>query len=100
MSYCRYCKPFGDEGNINTLIPIALAATVVNKTRADLPRLIVVNSGHIRFDLVQGPFTFDDSFIVSPFPDAFQFIPDVPYSAAKVSRLCSFLFVSTNTFVF
>lgn len=35
------------------------------------------------FDLVKGPFTFDDSFIVSPFTDGFQFIPSVPYKVAS-----------------
>ncbi|KAL8684919.1 MAG: hypothetical protein Q9218_008071, partial [Villophora microphyllina] len=61
----------------------ALAATVINQTRADIPRLIIINTGSIRFDLVKGPFTFDDSFIVSPFDDAFQFIPNVPYTLAS-----------------
>ena len=37
----------------------------------------------IGFDLVKGPFTFDDSFIVSPFADGFQFIPSVPYTIAS-----------------
>ena len=35
------------------------------------------------FDLVKGPFTFDDSFIVSPFTDGFQFIHSVPYDTAR-----------------
>jgi len=42
-----------------------------------------VNTGSIRFDLVKGPFTYDDSFIVSPFNDAFQYIASVPYKYAK-----------------
>lgn len=99
-TYCQFCKPIGDPGNINTFLPIALAATVINQTRKAIPRLIIINSGsvspifsrssahltdtwQIRFDLVQGPFTFDDSFIVSPFNDAFQYIPLVPYSIAS-----------------
>ncbi|KAH8724465.1 Metallo-dependent phosphatase-like protein [Phaeosphaeriaceae sp. PMI808] len=56
-SYCQYCKPFLAEGNIFKLF--------------------------VRFDLAKGPFTYDDSFIVSPFYDAFQFIPDVPYEQAS-----------------
>ncbi|KAL8649453.1 MAG: hypothetical protein Q9210_004390 [Variospora velana] len=82
-TYCEFCKPFGADGNIFTFLETALAATVVNKSRADIPRLIIINTGTIRFDLVKGPFTFDDSFIVSPFNDAFQFIPDVPYDLAS-----------------
>ncbi|KAL8665355.1 MAG: hypothetical protein Q9202_002247 [Teloschistes flavicans] len=82
-SYCQSCKPFMAEGNIFKLLSTALAATVVNESRALIPRLIIINTGSIRFDLVKGPFTFDDSFIVSPFDDAFQFIPNVPYTLAS-----------------
>ena len=83
QTWCETCKPFGDPGNIASLLTTALAATVINETRADIPRLIIINTGSIRFDLVKGPFTFDDAFIVSPFKDAFQFIPDVPYNIAR-----------------
>lgn len=82
-TYCMDCKPFGSEGNIYKLLEAALAEVVVNETRADVPRLITLNTGSVRFDLVKGPFTHDDSYIVSPFPNAFQFIPDVPYSQAS-----------------
>lgn len=33
-TYCESCKPFGDPGNINTFLPIALGATVVNESRS------------------------------------------------------------------
>ena len=56
-TYCQFCKPFLAKGNIFGLIQEALATTVVNVSRADIPRLIIVNTGSIRFDLVQGPFT-------------------------------------------
>ncbi|KAL9011806.1 MAG: hypothetical protein Q9173_003377, partial [Seirophora scorigena] len=101
-TYCQSCKPFGADGNIFSFLETALAATVVNESRADIPRLIIINTGTVRFDLVKGPFTLyayhsstlhantltvlfssDDSFIVSPFKDAFQFIPNVPYSLAS-----------------
>lgn len=82
-TYCQYCKPFLAEGNIFKLLQTALSTVVVNETRKDVPRLIIINTGSVRFDLAQGPFTYDDSFIVSPFDDAFQFIPDVPYEQAS-----------------
>ncbi|KAH6643563.1 Metallo-dependent phosphatase-like protein [Boeremia exigua] len=82
-TYCQYCKPFGAPGNIFTLLSTALSTVVVNETRKDTPRLIIINTGSVRFDLTQGPFTYDDSFIVSPFADAFQFLPDVPYAQAS-----------------
>ncbi|KAH8684865.1 Metallo-dependent phosphatase-like protein [Tricladium varicosporioides] len=82
-TYCQSCKPFQADGNIFSLVPVALGATVINASRASTPRYIIVNTGSIRFDLVKGPFTYDDSFIVSPFNDAFQFIKDVPYDMAR-----------------
>jgi hypothetical protein len=82
-TYCQYCKPFLAEGNIFKLLQTALATVVVNQTRKDTPRLIIINTGSVRFDLAKGPFTYDDSFIVSPFQDSFQFIPDVPYTQAS-----------------
>lgn len=83
QTYCQYCKPFGAEGNIFTLLQTALSTVVVNETRKDTPRLIIINTGSVRFDLAQGPFTYDDSFIVSPFSDSFQFLADVPYAQAS-----------------
>jgi 2',3'-cyclic-nucleotide 2'-phosphodiesterase (5'-nucleotidase family) len=83
QTYCQYCTPYGDDRNIYTLMVKALAATVVNASRAEIPRLILIHKGNIRFDLVQGPFTYDDSFIVSPFKNTFQFISDVPYEIAS-----------------
>lgn len=82
-TYCQYCKPFLAEGNIFKLLQTALATVVVNQTRKDEARLIIINTGSVRFDLAQGPFTYDDSFIVSPFSDSFQYIADVPYEQAS-----------------
>ncbi|KAF2795849.1 hypothetical protein K505DRAFT_348335 [Melanomma pulvis-pyrius CBS 109.77] len=82
-TYCQYCKPFLADGNLFGLLQTALSTVVVNETRKDIPRLIIINTGSVRFDLAKGPFTYDDSFIVSPFADAFQFIADVPYAQAS-----------------
>jgi hypothetical protein len=82
-TYCQYCKPYLAEGNIFKLLQTALATVVVNQTRKDEARLIIINTGSVRFDLAQGPFTYDDSFIVSPFSDSFQYIADVPYEQAS-----------------
>ena len=83
QTWCLSCQPFGAPGNIYTILSTALAETVINASRADTPRLIVLNTGSVRFDLIKGPFTYDDSFIVNPFHDTFQFLPNVPYAQAK-----------------
>ena len=82
-TYCQFCKPFLADGNIFKLVQTALSTVVVNETRKDIPRLIIINTGSVRFDVAKGPFTYDDSFIVNPFKDAFEFIPNVPYEQAS-----------------
>lgn len=83
QTYCVDCAPFGSNGSIYGLLEVALAAEVIAPARKTIPRLIIINTGSIRFDLVQGPFTYDDSFIVSPFADTFQYLAAVPYAAAS-----------------
>lgn len=84
--WCKSCAPFDDARNIfpGVVYPAA-AAVVVNEERADRARIILGNTGAIRFDLHKGPFTYDDSFITSPFRNAFLYVPDVPF--ARASRL-------------
>ena len=83
QTYCISCAPPTSNGSIFNLYPKVLAATVFNASRADLPHVVYSNTGEIRFDLVQGPFTNDDAYIVSPFADTWDYIPQVPYSQVK-----------------
>ncbi|KAF3481246.1 uncharacterized protein GIQ15_04005 [Arthroderma uncinatum] len=82
-TYCQYCVPFEDKNNIYQLVIDMMAKVVVKEDRKDKPRLLLLNTGGVRFDLVKGPFTKDDEYIVYPFKNQFQFLPDVPYSVAK-----------------
>ena len=84
-TYCMSCVPYTDPKNIfPAVIKPAVSAVVVNPDRADKPRIIIGNTGAIRFDLYKGPFTYDDNFVVSPFRDVFLYIKDVPFSKAKL----------------
>lgn len=56
-TWCVSCQPFGSAGNIFTLVSTALGAEVVNPARSTIPRYVIVNTGSIRFDLVEGPFS-------------------------------------------
>ncbi|ROV87800.1 hypothetical protein VSDG_09588 [Cytospora chrysosperma] len=60
-----------------------LPEMIVNESRKDIPRLAIINTGAIRFDVFKGPFTLDTTYIVSPFMSKMAYIPEVPYSAAK-----------------
>lgn len=56
---------------------------VVNEKRKDTPRLAIMNTGGIRFDIFKGPFTRDSTYTVSPFVSGFKYVRDVPYDVAK-----------------
>ncbi|KAK1671715.1 calcineurin-like phosphoesterase [Colletotrichum godetiae] len=83
QTWCIACAPYMSAGSIYSLLSTALSATIVTEARKATPRIILANTGHIRFDLAQGPFDYDSSFIVSPFTDGFQYIPDVDWSLAR-----------------
>jgi hypothetical protein len=55
----------------------------VRKGRENVPRMAILNTGGIRFDIFAGPFTRDSTYIVAPFVSKFRFIPDVPYDLAR-----------------
>lgn len=60
-----------------------LPGVIVNESRKDIPRLAIVNTGSIRFDIFKGAFTRDTTYIISPFLSKMVYIPEVPYSIAK-----------------
>ncbi|KAJ6263958.1 hypothetical protein Dda_0095 [Drechslerella dactyloides] len=81
-TYCCFCVPQDDPGSVFKLVQDALSTVVVNESRKDVPRMIYVNTGGIRFDVLKGAFTYDDSFTVAPFINTFQYIPNVPFKIA------------------
>ncbi|KAL4249233.1 Calcineurin-like phosphoesterase domain-containing protein [Abortiporus biennis] len=77
--------PFPSNGSLLTLfsteaMPFSLT---INNTRANIPKIMITNSGSQRFDILKGPFTKNDQFTASPFSDAFVFIPSVPSAIAN-----------------
>ncbi|KAK9466967.1 Metallo-dependent phosphatase-like protein [Lipomyces arxii] len=46
-------------------------------------RLVFINSGSLRYDMYKGIFTVDSGYIVSPFENAWLYIPQMPYKIAK-----------------
>ncbi|KAL8907868.1 MAG: hypothetical protein Q9171_005671 [Xanthocarpia ochracea] len=56
---------------------------ISDPTRKDIPRLVIVNTGGIRFDIFKGPFTIDTTYAVSPFTSGFRYIKNVPFESAK-----------------
>ncbi|KAM3562338.1 hypothetical protein ARSEF4850_002819 [Beauveria asiatica] len=83
-SWCMECAPIDSEQNLfpGVIIP-AVSMIVVRPERKDKARIILGNTGSVRYDIPKGPFTYDDNFIVSPFRDVFRYIKDVPYDKAE-----------------
>lgn len=55
----------------------------MNNTRANVPNIMITNSGGLRFDVLKGPFTKNDQLTASPFTDLFLYIPNVTFSTAN-----------------
>ncbi|KZV66465.1 hypothetical protein PENSPDRAFT_612594 [Peniophora sp. CONT] len=77
--------PYPSNGSILSLVaddvlPVALS---VNNTRADIPKIVFLNSGSFRFDIFAGPFDKNDQLTASPFTDSFLYLPNVTASAAQ-----------------
>lgn len=60
-----------------------ISSTIIQPKRADKSRMIIHNTGAIRFDVFKGMFTVDSTYIVSPFTSELRFIPDVPLRLAR-----------------
>ncbi|KAK0107724.1 hypothetical protein ONS96_003523 [Cadophora gregata f. sp. sojae] len=82
-TYCISCQPIESPRNVYNLIARAMGDIVINPSRSLTARFIIINTGGVRFDLVKGPFTIDDSIIVAAFSNAFKYLPSVPYAMAK-----------------
>jgi hypothetical protein len=69
-----------------TLLQDVLSLTVVNRSRSDVPRLILFNSRGIRYDLPKGIVTMNDALMIHPYKNALRFIQDVDYKLAMVQH--------------
>ncbi|KAL2862292.1 Ser/Thr protein phosphatase family protein [Aspergillus lucknowensis] len=76
--YCYNCKGVGEDGNIYEVLKDALSDVVVNKERATVPRVVWANEGTIRDNIYQGPFYLGDAYAIVPFPNTFEYIPNMP----------------------
>ncbi|KAL8713093.1 MAG: hypothetical protein Q9225_006831 [Loekoesia sp. 1 TL-2023] len=76
--------PFPSENSIFSWLQTEVfPSTISDAARKEVPRLLIINTGGIRFDIFKGPFTVDTTYTVSPFTSGFRYIRDVPYETAK-----------------
>lgn len=87
QDYTLNKDPYGSPNNWYTFLEeTVLPKVVVNEERLSVPRIIFINTGSQRFDVFKGAFTYDTSFIVSPFTSKFRFAKDVPWVHASQLR--------------
>jgi len=90
QDYWTNRAPYPHDQSIFSLLDgQVLPDMVVEEKRKHEPRMIIVNTGSMRFDIFRGAFTRDSTFIVSPFTSGFRFIKGVPYD--KANRLLTLL---------
>lgn len=74
--------PFPSSNSIFSLLQDSILP-LLGGLSAGRPRLILMNTGAIRFDLFKGEFTKDSGFIVSPFRNTWLYIPAMPRGIAE-----------------
>ncbi|KAJ9487276.1 hypothetical protein VN97_g6052 [Penicillium thymicola] len=75
---------YPDPSSIYTWLETQVLGDLRDETRGDTPRVVIINTGAMRFDIFKGPFTQDTTFIVSPFTSTFRYVKDVPYDKAQL----------------
>ncbi|PCH36598.1 hypothetical protein WOLCODRAFT_167014 [Wolfiporia cocos MD-104 SS10] len=76
--------PYPSNGSVLTLfaaeaMPYALT---INNSRISIPNIMIVNSGELRFDILEGTFNKNDQLTAAPFTDSFLYIPNVTFGIA------------------
>ena len=76
--------PYPSSNSIFSWVQETVLPDMLNDTdHPDTSRLVLMNTGALRFDIFKGPFTVDTTYSVSPFTGGFRQIKDVPFSIAK-----------------
>ena len=83
QTYWMSRTPYPANDSVFSLLTDQIFPSIINPDRTNKTRVIITNTGAIRFDIFAGPFTRDSTYIVSPFTSDLSYIPDVPYNLAK-----------------
>ncbi|KAJ5615391.1 hypothetical protein N7537_000505 [Penicillium hordei] len=75
---------YPDPNSIYTWLETQVLGDLRDESRGDTPRVAIINTGAMRFDIFKGPFTQDSTFIVSPFTSTFRYLKGVPYDKAQL----------------
>ena len=76
--------PYPSKNSIFTWLQEAVLPDMLEDARRpDSPKLVLLNTGSLRFDIFKGPFTVDTTYTISPFTSGFRQIKGVPFSIAE-----------------
>lgn len=73
---------FLEDPVLTQLEPKSCHANEPVRSAFDNSRIVLINTGGIRYDMYKGPFNKNSLFTVSPFKNKWRVIPDVPYKYA------------------
>lgn len=83
QTYYMSARPLESEENIYNLITHHILPRLFsNITNTSMSRYIMINTGAVRYDLYEGPFTIDSEFIVLPFPNEWKYL-ELPLKVAS-----------------
>ncbi|KNZ55722.1 hypothetical protein VP01_25g4 [Puccinia sorghi] len=84
-SFYGYRVPSTSEQSLSYLFtgPDGVLETVIKNPKRRNPMLGIIHTTAMRADLYAGNFTSNDQFIVMPFNNSFQYVPDVPRVTAE-----------------
>ena len=72
-----------DDSLFNWLGNEVLPSVVTKHAKDASPKLVLTNTGAMRFDIFEGPFTIDSTYLVSPFTSGLRQIKSVDYKIAQ-----------------
>lgn len=77
-------SPYPSNNSIFTWLQESVFPDMIyDADRSGKPTLAMTNTGALRFDILEGAFTVDSTYLVSPFINYFRYIADVPFDVAK-----------------
>ncbi|GMM37829.1 hypothetical protein DASC09_051540 [Saccharomycopsis crataegensis] len=78
-----YPSEFNLYSFLEEKVLVRLKSEIKEKVEENNSRVVVINTGSIRYDLYKGQFTDDSVYIVSPFQNKWLYLPNVPLSTIR-----------------
>ncbi|CAN6605938.1 hypothetical protein TRVA0_003S00782 [Trichomonascus vanleenenianus] len=83
-TYYMQRAPYPGDSNVYSLLEDKVLPTLSGMVHRDhRPRMVTLNTGSIRYDLIEGEFTRDSEYILNPFPNKWLYIKDIPRVKAE-----------------